>query len=136
MDRTSKIRLSTSRDDGVSWSPVVDSPFPNPGAGIEAIRLANGALGLDLQRHWPRGRHSLAVSLSDDEGATLEVDAAPRAVAAGRRAVSLSVDHPGVRRLDPRDLHVQTDRAREARSSTLISTRRGSWPATENDEAA
>ena len=37
-----KIRLSTSRDDGVSWSPVVDSAFPNPGAGIEAIRLANG----------------------------------------------------------------------------------------------
>jgi predicted neuraminidase len=64
-----KIRVSSSKDDGVSWSSVVDSAFPNPGAGIEAIRLANG--------HWllifndtPRGRHSLAVSVSDDEGAT------------------------------------------------------------------
>jgi predicted neuraminidase len=64
-----KIRLSSSRDDGMSWSPVTDSIFPNPGAGIEAIRLANG--------HWvlifndlPRGRHTLAVSVSDDEGLT------------------------------------------------------------------
>jgi predicted neuraminidase len=64
-----RIRLSTSPDDGVSWTAVADSPFPNPGAGIEAIRLANG--------HWmlvyndsPAGRHSLAISLSDDEGAT------------------------------------------------------------------
>lgn len=64
-----RIRLSNSPDDGVSWSPVTDSPFPNPGAGIEAIRLANG--------HWvlvyndsPRGRHTLAISVSNDEGAT------------------------------------------------------------------
>ena len=64
-----RIRLSTSPDDGVSWSSVTDSPFPNPGAGIEAIRLVNG--------HWllvyndtARGRHSLAISVSDDEGAS------------------------------------------------------------------
>ncbi len=63
------IRLSESKDDGVSWSPVVDSPFPNPGAGIEAIRLANGHWVL-IYNDLPRGRHSLAVSLSDDEGAT------------------------------------------------------------------
>jgi predicted neuraminidase len=64
-----RIRLSTSPDEAVSWSSVIDSPFPNPGAGIEAIRLANG--------HWvlayndlAQGRHSLALSVSDDEGAT------------------------------------------------------------------
>ncbi len=64
-----KIRLSTSNDDGVSWSPVIDSMFPNPGAGIEAIRLANGHWVL-IYNDSPRGRHSLAVSVSDDEGAT------------------------------------------------------------------
>jgi len=64
-----RIRISTSRDDGVSWSPVVDSPFPNPGAGIEAIRLANGHWAL-VYNDTPRGRHSLAISVSDDEGAS------------------------------------------------------------------
>ncbi len=64
-----RIRISSSSDDGMVWSPVVDSEFPNPGAGIEAIRLASG--------HWllvfndlASGRHSLAASLSDDEGAS------------------------------------------------------------------
>jgi len=64
-----RIRISTSQDDGVSWSPVVDSSFPNPGAGIEAIRLANGHWAL-VYNDTPRGRHSLAISLSDDEGAS------------------------------------------------------------------
>ena len=62
-----RIRLSQSMDDGVSWSPVVDMPFPNPGAGIEAIRLADGHWAL-IYNDLPRGRHSLAISLSDDEG--------------------------------------------------------------------
>jgi predicted neuraminidase len=64
-----RIRLSRSRDDGVSWSPVVDSPFPNPGAGIEAIRLATGRWAL-VYNDLPSGRHSLAISVSDDEGET------------------------------------------------------------------
>jgi predicted neuraminidase len=62
-----RIRLSRSCDDGVSWSPVVDSAFPNPGAGIEAIRLTSGRWAL-IYNDLPKGRHSLAVSLSDDEG--------------------------------------------------------------------
>jgi predicted neuraminidase len=64
-----KIRLSTSKDDGQSWSPVVDSAFPNPGAGIEAIRLANGHWAL-VYNDTASGRHSLALLISDDEGAT------------------------------------------------------------------
>jgi predicted neuraminidase len=64
-----RIRLSRSRDDGVSWSPVVDSPFPNPGAGIEAIQLASGRWAL-VYNDLPSGRYSLAVSVSDDEGET------------------------------------------------------------------
>jgi predicted neuraminidase len=64
-----RIRLSSSRDDGISWSPVVDSRFPNPGAGIEVIRLASGRWAL-IYNDLPRGRNSLAVSVSNDEGAT------------------------------------------------------------------
>jgi predicted neuraminidase len=62
-----RIRLSTSDDAGVSWSPVTDSPLPNPGAGIEAIRLASGRWAL-VYNDSAAGRHSLAISVSDDEG--------------------------------------------------------------------
>ena len=64
-----KIRLSTSKDDGKTWSPVADSTLPNPGAGIEAIRLASGRWAL-VYNDAARGRHSLALSVSDDEGTT------------------------------------------------------------------
>lgn len=64
-----KIRLSTSKDEGKSWSPVTDSSLLNPGAGIEAIRLANGHWAL-VYNDTPAGRHSLALSISDDEGTT------------------------------------------------------------------
>ena len=62
-----RIRVSESGDDGISWGPVGVSNLPNPGAGIDAVRLANG--------HWllayndtTRERNSLAVSISEDEG--------------------------------------------------------------------
>lgn len=66
---TNRIRVSESRDDGLTWGPVGMSDLPNPGAGIDGVRLANG--------HWLLvyndtidGRNSLAVSISDDEGRT------------------------------------------------------------------
>ncbi len=62
-----KIKLSTSKDSGMTWSPVEDSSFPNPGAGIEAIRLSSGRWAL-VYNDLPRGRNSLAISVSDDEG--------------------------------------------------------------------
>jgi predicted neuraminidase len=62
-----KIRIAESKDDGISWGPVGTTELPNPGSGLDAVRLING--------HWLlvyndtiRGRNSLAVSLSDDEG--------------------------------------------------------------------
>ncbi len=64
-----KIRLSLSTDQGATWGPVTDAAFPNPGAGIEAIRLANGHWAL-IYNDTPKGRHSLALSISDDEGKT------------------------------------------------------------------
>jgi predicted neuraminidase len=66
---TDRIRVAHSTDDGITWSRVSETDLPNPGAGIDGIRLANG--------HWllvyndlTRGRHQLAVSISDDEGRT------------------------------------------------------------------
>lgn len=64
-----RIRVSESNDDGITWGPVGVSELKNPGAGVDGVRLANG--------HWllvyndtTSGRHSLAVSISDDEGKT------------------------------------------------------------------
>jgi predicted neuraminidase len=62
-----RLHLSRSTDEGKTWSTVVDSDLPNPGAGADVVTLRNG--------HWvmiyndtESGRHSLAVSLSEDEG--------------------------------------------------------------------
>jgi len=62
-----RVMRSESRDGGMTWSPVVDDDIPNPGSGLEVIRLQNG--------HWvmvcndtEQGRHRLAVLISDDEG--------------------------------------------------------------------
>ena len=64
-----RLLASQSKDRGKTWSPVVDSEILNPGSGAEVITLKNG--------HWllcyndtERGRHSLAVSISDDDGQT------------------------------------------------------------------
>ncbi len=64
-----RIRVSTSSDDGITWSPVADTALPNPGSGIEVIRLASGRWAL-VYNDLPRGRNSLAISVSDDEGKT------------------------------------------------------------------
>jgi predicted neuraminidase len=64
-----RIRVCQSADDGVTWGAVGATQFPNPGSGLDGIRLAGG--------HWLlvyndtlQGRRSLAVSLSEDEGKT------------------------------------------------------------------
>ena len=64
-----RVRTSTSKDEGVTWGPVTTTDLPNPGSGLDGLRLANG--------HWllvyndtTHGRNSLAVSISDDEGKT------------------------------------------------------------------
>ncbi len=64
-----RIRTCESKDDGISWGPVGACELPNPGAGVDGVRLSNG--------HWLlvyndtiEGRNKLAVSISDDEGRT------------------------------------------------------------------
>lgn len=64
-----RLLQSESRDRGETWSPVTDSDQPNPGSGAEIIRLRNGHWVL-INNDTERGRHSLVVRLSDDEGRT------------------------------------------------------------------
>jgi predicted neuraminidase len=64
-----RIHRSVSKDNGMTWSFAEDTDFPNPGASVEAITLKDGSWLL-VYNDLERGRNSLAVSLSDDEGAT------------------------------------------------------------------
>lgn len=64
-----RLHIAASTDKGLAWSTVKDSELPNPGSGADIVTLRNG--------HWvlayndtEKGRHSLAVSLSTDEGKT------------------------------------------------------------------
>jgi len=62
-----RLHASTSKDEGVTWSTVSDTDLPNPGSGAEAIVLNDGSWAL-VYNDTERGRHSLAVALSDDDG--------------------------------------------------------------------
>ena len=62
-----RLHVSRSTDDGKTWSNVVDSELPNPGAGADVETLSNGKWVL-IYNDVESGRHSLAVSLSEDEG--------------------------------------------------------------------
>jgi hypothetical protein len=64
-----RLHVSRSRDRGDTWSAVEDSSLPNPGSGAEVTALANRPLVL-VYNDLEQGRYSLAVSLSEDEGAT------------------------------------------------------------------
>lgn len=64
-----RVHQSESRDGGLTWSPVVDSPIPNPGSGTDILALREGPwlfIGNDTEE----GRHRLVVLLSNDEGRT------------------------------------------------------------------
>jgi predicted neuraminidase len=64
-----RLHVSESKDDGITWSTVKDSDLPNPGAGAEVIVLKDNTWAL-IYNDTERERYSLAVALSDDEGAT------------------------------------------------------------------
>jgi predicted neuraminidase len=64
-----KVRVAESKDNGVTWGPVGTTDLPNPGSGLDAVALGNGHWVL-IYNDTTRGRASLAVSLSDDEGQT------------------------------------------------------------------
>src|SRR5438105_1736521 len=52
-----RVQLSQSTDRGLSWSRAVDSELPNPGAGLEVMRLRDG-LWLLINNDLEHGRHS------------------------------------------------------------------------------
>jgi predicted neuraminidase len=62
-----RIRISESRDDGITWGSVGATDLPNPGSGLDSVRLRNGHWVL-IYNDTTKGRNSLAVSLSEDEG--------------------------------------------------------------------
>ncbi|MBX7167927.1 MAG: exo-alpha-sialidase [Pirellulales bacterium] len=64
-----KIRVCESADEGIHWGPVGTIDLPNPGSGLDAVRLANGHFAL-VYNDTTQGRNHLAVSISDDEGKT------------------------------------------------------------------
>jgi predicted neuraminidase len=64
-----KIRASESKDQGLTWGPVGTIDLPNPGSGLDAVRLENGHWALIYNDTLDK-RNSLAVSISEDEGKT------------------------------------------------------------------
>jgi predicted neuraminidase len=68
-DVPGRVQLSTSRDEGESWSAAVDTDIPNPDSSLEVIALKDGHW-LMVHNDTEDGRYRLTASLSDDEGAT------------------------------------------------------------------
>jgi predicted neuraminidase len=64
-----RVRVAESRDDGSTWGRVGETDLPNPGSGLDGIRLASGHWLL-IYNDTVRGRNKLAASLSSDEGRT------------------------------------------------------------------
>ena len=65
-----RVHVAESKDNGETWGKVYDHPvLPNPGAGLELMNLADGRF-LAIYNDTEDGRHSLAVSISEDEGQT------------------------------------------------------------------
>jgi predicted neuraminidase len=64
-----RVMQAESEDGGQKWSSPHDLALPDPGAGLEAIVLKSGRWLL-VNNDTERGRHSLAVSVSEDEGRT------------------------------------------------------------------
>lgn len=64
-----RVLMSTSDDDGESWTPTVDTDVPNPSGSMEVIRLSSGNWVM-VNNDTEDSRRSLAVTLSTDEGRT------------------------------------------------------------------
>jgi predicted neuraminidase len=64
-----RVRVAESTDEGISWGPVGVTELPNPGSGLDGLRLADGRWLL-VYNDTTQGRNHLAVSLSNDEGRT------------------------------------------------------------------
>ncbi len=68
-DAPYRVLISSSADEGESWTTAVDTDIPNPGSSIDAIALEDGCWVMILN-DTEEGRHRLAAAMSDDEGVT------------------------------------------------------------------
>jgi len=82
-----RIRISESRNQGQTWSPVQLSEIPNPGSSVQLLVLKN--------HHWllccndlKEGRHRLSLFLSEDEGLTWGWRCVLRDLGPGRGSLS------------------------------------------------
>ncbi len=64
-----RVLISTSKDNGESWSWAVDTDIPNPSSSLEVIRLKDGRWVM-VFNDTEDTRSRLAVAMSDDEGLT------------------------------------------------------------------
>ena len=64
-----RVQVSTSKDNGMSWSLAEDTEIFNPGSSLEVIGLRDGRW-LMVNNDLEKGRNSLLASISDDEGKT------------------------------------------------------------------
>ena len=101
----SRQRLITetwSRDGGLTWGPMTATALPNPSAGIDAVRLADGRFLL-AYNPTASGRGTLALAVSRDGRAWRQA-----VVARERRGGRVLVPgaRPGARRAGARDVHL------------------------------
>jgi predicted neuraminidase len=65
--RQGNIYVADSSDGGRTWSPARPTPLPNPDAGIDSVRLADGRI-LIVYNDSKRQRTPLSVAISSDGG--------------------------------------------------------------------
>ncbi len=66
-DTPQRVMVSTSQDNGQTWSVARDTDIRNPGSSLEVIALRDGRWAM-VHNDTEEGRRSLAVTLSDNEG--------------------------------------------------------------------
>ena len=125
-----RIRVSSSSDEGVTWSPVTSSELLNPGAGIEAIRLASGRWAM-IYNDTTKGRHSLALSLSDDEGQTWKWTRHVALAEPGTR----SFHYPSIIQAADGSIHVSYTHGGQAEGSSIDHARFNEAWVLQGDEA-
>jgi predicted neuraminidase len=70
--RIGRVCLAESTDEGRTWSPARRTPLPNPNAGIDAVKLADGRVVV-IYNHSETGRSPLNVAVSEDDGETWQM---------------------------------------------------------------
>ena len=64
-----RVQKSVSQDQGMTWTPAVDTDIPNPSSSLEVIALKDGRWVM-ICNDTEEKRHRLVLLMSDDEGAT------------------------------------------------------------------